>query len=177
MAPRPSYLNFITGNKNKLAEVIAILEGVIDLRSEPLDLLEIQGSSEQVSIAKCDQAANQVKGPVLVEDTCLIFNALSRPDTDSESIQLPGPYIKWFLRSIGLEDLPRLLAGFEDKSAQAVCTFAYSEGPGHPPILFEGRTHVRAELKTAAFLPDLMLGTYCAPKRSYEFRYARRFDR
>ena len=36
--------------------------------------------------------------------------------------------------------LHKLLAGFEDKSAQAICTFAYSEGPGHKPIIFQGRT-------------------------------------
>jgi len=35
-----------------------------------------------------------------------------------------------------------MLAGFEDKSAQAVATFAYSEGPGHEPIIFQGRTDV-----------------------------------
>lgn len=34
----------------------------------------------------------------------------------------------------------KMLAGFEDKSTQAVCTFAYCEGPGHEPILFQGRT-------------------------------------
>jgi inosine triphosphate pyrophosphatase len=33
-----------------------------------------------------------------------------------------------------------MLDGFEDKSAQAVCTFAYCEGPGHEPVLFQGRT-------------------------------------
>lgn len=31
---------------------------------------------------------------------------------------------------------------YEDKSAQAVCTFAYCEGPGHEPLLFEGRVNV-----------------------------------
>lgn len=35
-----------------------------------------------------------------------------------------------------------MLADFPDKSAQAVCTFAYSEGPGHEPIIFQGRTNV-----------------------------------
>lgn len=35
-----------------------------------------------------------------------------------------------------------MLAGFPDKSAQAVCTFAYCEGPGHEPIIFQGRTDV-----------------------------------
>ena len=33
-----------------------------------------------------------------------------------------------------------MLDGFEDKSVQAVCTFAYCEGPGHQPILFQGKT-------------------------------------
>lgn len=42
--------------------------------------------------------------------------------------------------AIGNTGLVNLLIGYEDKSAQAVCTFAYSEGPGHEPILFQGRT-------------------------------------
>lgn len=33
-------------------------------------------------------------GPVLIEDTCLCFNALGG---------MPGPYIKWFLEKIGPE--------------------------------------------------------------------------
>lgn len=36
--------------------------------------------------------------------------------------------------------LPKLLVGFEDKSATALCTFAFSPGPGEEPILFEGTT-------------------------------------
>lgn len=35
-----------------------------------------------------------------------------------------------------------MLAGFEDKSAYALCTFALSRGPDTEPILFEGRTEV-----------------------------------
>ena len=154
MASKPSHLNFITGNKNKLAEVTAILEGVVDLRSENLDLLEVQGTIEGVSIAKCKQAAEQIKGPVLVEDTCLIFNALSQQGEGDRGIQLPGPYIKWFLQSMGPENLPKLLAGFEDKTAQAVCTFSYCEGPDHEPTLFEGRTEVCAPSQAIPSLSD-----------------------
>ena len=36
--------------------------------------------------------------------------------------------------------LNKLLAGFADKSAHAICTFAYSAGAGQPVLLFEGRT-------------------------------------
>ena len=49
---------------------------------------------------------------------------------------------KWFLQALGIENMHKMLAGFEDKSAQAVCTFAYCEGPGSEPILFQGRTDV-----------------------------------
>jgi len=36
-----------------------------------------------------------------------------------------------------------MLAGFDTKDAWALCTFAYSAGPGAEPILFEGRTDGR----------------------------------
>lgn len=102
MAP-PKHLNFITGNKNKLTEVKAILGDVIELRSQALDLVEIQGRTmEEISADKCRRAAEavctisssiptqvvltilKVQGPVLVEDTCLCFNALN---------SLPGAYM------------------------------------------------------------------------------------
>lgn len=33
-----------------------------------------------------------------------------------------------------------MLAGFPSKRATAICTFAYSAGPGAEPLIFEGRT-------------------------------------
>lgn len=44
------------------------------------------------------------------------------------------------MNSLGHEGLNNLLAAYEDKSAKAVCTFGYSAGPGHEPILFQGIT-------------------------------------
>jgi hypothetical protein len=46
------------------------------------------------------------------------------------------------MQSIGHDGLNNILAAYDDKSADAVCTFAYSEGPGHEPVLFQGRTRV-----------------------------------
>jgi len=128
----PTELNFITGNANKLAEVEAILSdtGVV-LKNQSLDLVEIQGTVEEVSKDKCRRAAEIVGGPVLTEDTCLCFRAMD---------ELPGPYIKWFLSALGPQNLYKMLEGFENKTIEAVATFAYSEGPGHEPILFQGRT-------------------------------------
>ena len=149
----PSHVNFITGNANKLNEVKAILEAAgIAVQSQNLDLEEVQGTIEQVTESKARRAAEQVGGPVLVDDTSLCFNALHG---------LPGPYIKWFMASIGHQGLNDLLAAYEDKSAEAVATFGYCEGPGKEVKLFQGRCPVRSSPLT--FLPyslcsALMLG-------------------
>lgn len=59
-SPLPTHLNFITGNKNKLAEVQAILSGVIELRSQNVDIVEIQGTVEEVTRDKARRAAEAV---------------------------------------------------------------------------------------------------------------------
>ncbi|KAF7473581.1 Hypothetical predicted protein [Marmota monax] len=127
---------FVTGNAKKLEEVIQILGDKFPctLVAQKIDLPEYQGEPDEISIQKCQEAARQVQGPVLVEDTCLCFNALGG---------LPGPYIKWFLEKLKPEGLYQLLTGFEDKSAYALCTFALSTGePSEPVRLFRGRTSV-----------------------------------
>ncbi|KAF6088159.1 inosine triphosphatase [Phyllostomus discolor] len=51
---------------------------------------------------------------------------------------------KWFLEKLKPEGLHQLLAGFEDKSAYALCTFAFSTGDASEPVrLFRGRTSGR----------------------------------
>jgi len=62
-AARP-VVNFITGNANKLREVVAVLEPAIEVRSQALDLVEIQGSVEDVTTDKCKRAAERVSFPV-----------------------------------------------------------------------------------------------------------------
>lgn len=56
----PKELNFITGNKNKVLEVQAILGDKVQLKSHSLDLVEIQGTIEEVSTDKCRRAAELV---------------------------------------------------------------------------------------------------------------------
>ncbi len=57
----PKDLNFITSNANKLAEVRAILGHIIPLRSQSLDITEIQGTIEDISRDKCRRAAELVR--------------------------------------------------------------------------------------------------------------------
>lgn len=125
---------FVTGNAKKLEEFIAILGKNFpqQIISRKIDLPEYQGEIDDICRNKCRAAAKVVKGPVIIEDTCLCFNALKG---------LPGPYIKWFLEKLGPEGLHKMLDGWQDKSAEAVCTFAYCSGEANAEVhLFQGRT-------------------------------------
>ncbi|ODV59647.1 nucleoside triphosphate pyrophosphohydrolase HAM1 [Ascoidea rubescens DSM 1968] len=142
---------FVTGNSNKLKEVVSILSGPsfdsqasvnvvghYKIVNQSLDLDEVQGTISEVTIKKAQQAANWINKPVLVEDTALVFNAFYGENNGVND--LPGPYIKWFLKNLGLTGLINLLYKFDDKSAKAICTFGYCEGPNQPVLLFQGIT-------------------------------------
>eukprot|EP01034_Spumella_vulgaris_P022580 gene22581-28713_t len=103
-----------------------------------IDLPELQGEPDEVSREKCKLAAEQVKGPVMVEDTSLCYNALGG------------------------------LPAYEDKSAYAQCVFSFTMGPGQEVFTFVGRTHgkivpARGPLDFGwdpIFQPDGYDGTY-----------------
>lgn len=65
-AVRPTTLNFITGNANKLAEVRAILGDVVDLKSRRVDVDEIQGGIEDIARDKARRSAEIVSGTFLL---------------------------------------------------------------------------------------------------------------
>lgn len=69
-------LTFVTGNANKLREVQQILGSNVELVSQKIDLPEVQGESEDISKEKGRIAFSHVNGPVIVEDTCLCFDAM-----------------------------------------------------------------------------------------------------
>ncbi|KAJ5072712.1 inosine triphosphate pyrophosphatase/ham1 protein [Anaeramoeba ignava] len=126
---------FVTGNKNKAKEVNKILEMQnvpIEAEVLDLDLPEFQGDPVDIAKEKCSLAAEKATSPVICEDTSLCYNALNG---------LPGPYIKWFLTSIGHQGLNNLLAAYEDKSAYAQCIFGFCQGKDYEPKLFIGKTN------------------------------------
>lgn len=125
-----STITFVTGNKNKLKEVQQLLGEKVT--NHALDLLEVQGTYEEIITHKAHGAAEAIKGPVMVEDTALEFEAWG---------ELPGPYIKWFLANLGPDGISKMLEGFENKSANAVCTVGFCEGPGAEVKIFQGKTH------------------------------------
>lgn len=109
---------FITSNAAK-AEQLSWHLG-IELGHRAAEVPEVQSLDlEEVVEYKTKAAFELVKGPVLVEDTSLIFHALGK---------LPGPLIKWFLQELGNNGICRLLDGYSDRSATGSVLFGYYDG-------------------------------------------------
>lgn len=88
MVSRKVPITFITGNAKKLEEFLSIMTGELtdsySITNMGIDLLEIQGSPEEIAKYKVKLAATKCNTPVLVEDVSLCFNAYNG---------LPGPYM------------------------------------------------------------------------------------
>jgi inosine triphosphate pyrophosphatase len=110
---------FITGNQNK-ADYLAKTLG-IPLDHQKVDLDELQSMSlDEIVEHKVKQAYELIQAPVLVEDVALGFEALGG---------LPGPFVRYFVDAPGgLENMCRMLDGFEDRRARAECVFGYYDG-------------------------------------------------
>ena len=110
-------LFFITGNKGKYDEVKSILGNVEQLE---MDLPEIQSiDAHDIIKAKLLEAKKHGKGEYIVEDTSLYMDCLNG---------LPGPLIKWFLKTIGNEGLYKIADKMGDYGAEARTIVGYSSG-------------------------------------------------
>ena len=112
-------LYFITGNKGKLVEaqsVIGILEGY------DIDLPEIQEiDAHKVIEAKLLEARKHHQGEFVVEDTSLYFDAIPG---------LPGPLIKWFLKTLDNQGMADLVGKYGIFTGQAVNLLGYIDSEG-----------------------------------------------
>ncbi|HCM36450.1 MAG: non-canonical purine NTP pyrophosphatase, RdgB/HAM1 family [Candidatus Wildermuthbacteria bacterium RIFCSPLOWO2_02_FULL_47_9c] len=114
---------FITGNKNKLEEVKAVLPEVEQL---DIDLLEIQEiDSKEIIKKKLSEAFNRAEGEFIVEDTSLHLNCLKG---------LPGPLVKWFLKTIGNDGLAGIAEKLGSSRAEAKTIIGYAKN--HEEIYF-----------------------------------------
>eukprot|EP00835_Amoeboradix_gromovi_P003502 NODE_233_length_13658_cov_0.453647.p10 type:complete len:180 gc:universal NODE_233_length_13658_cov_0.453647:13254-12715(-) len=108
-----SHMKLVSGNLNKVREWNEILP----VHHVNLDLLEIQGTIDEIVKHKVKSAYAILGEPCIVEDVALTFNGMNG---------LPGPYIKSFL-TMGLDQLVKLRM-MGDGSAKAICVVGYHDG-------------------------------------------------
>lgn len=122
-------LHFVTGSVAKFEEARTVLPHLVHLNA---DLPEIQSdSATEVIRGKLDAARREFGevGEFMVEDTSLHMVALGG---------LPGPFVKWFLRSMGAEGLFRLANTMRVYEAEAVCIVGHARN-GADAAFFEAR--------------------------------------
>jgi inosine triphosphate pyrophosphatase len=120
-------LYFVTGNANKFSDAKIFLGEVEQL---DIDLPEIQGlDPHAIMKAKLAEAFRHHQGPFIVDDVSLYMECLNG---------LPGPLIKWFMKSIGLEGIVVLAEKLGNIRAEVSTILAYAQS-ADDIIFFEGR--------------------------------------
>jgi inosine triphosphate pyrophosphatase len=110
-------ITFVIGNQNKADYLAKLLGHPIDHMK--LDLDEIQSLDlKEIVEHKVKKAYEVLKAPVIVEDVALEFEGLGC---------LPGPFIKFFIEQVSLEDICSLVDG-KNRKATAKCVFGYFDG-------------------------------------------------
>lgn len=121
-------LYFITGNKGKLAEVQSVLP---DIKALDIDLPEIQSlDAHEIIKAKLEAAQKHQTGEFIVEDNSLYLEGIKG---------LPGPLIKWFLKTVGNDGLYKMAEAFGNFNAEAKVVIGYSN-PAGEIFFYEGST-------------------------------------
>ncbi|PIR98333.1 MAG: non-canonical purine NTP pyrophosphatase [Candidatus Colwellbacteria bacterium CG10_big_fil_rev_8_21_14_0_10_41_28] len=109
-------LIFITGNEGKLKEVQSVLP---DVEGLDIDLDEIQSlDPHEIIEHKLQEAYKHQDGEFIVEDTSLHVESMGG---------LPGPLIKWFMKTVGNEGLVKMAKAFGDTRAEARTIIGYAK--------------------------------------------------
>lgn len=119
-------LYFITGSKNKFEEIKAVIPHAEQLERDLTEIQEID--AHKIIAAKLFEARTHHGNTFMVEDTSLYFDAMNG---------LPGPLIKWFMKTIGNEGLYKLAQAFGNFGAQAKTVIGYVDERGKIEF-FEG---------------------------------------
>lgn len=112
---------FITGNKDKLREAQSMwskIEGI------DIDLDEIQEmDGKKIIEAKLKEAMKQKQGiSMIVEDQSLTIDGMNG---------LPGPLIKWFVKSMSLEGMAKLAESMGNQNSEARTIIGYADKQGN----------------------------------------------
>lgn len=122
-------LFYVTSNNGKFLEASKMLPAFKKLS---LDLDEMQ-SLDPIEIAKHKALSAMAKTNVnnlVVDDVSVYLEAFD--------YKLPGPFIKWFLSSIGSKGIYKIAEKYKKYGAFAVCTLCYIDKKGKIKI-FTGK--------------------------------------
>lgn len=110
-------LHFITGNKGKAKEAELILGFPLEIVN--LDIVEIQGSYEEIIRHKVRSAFEILQRPLFVDDVSVEISAWNG---------FPGPYMKYIEKVCGYDVLLKMLKNEKDRRILARASIGYHDG-------------------------------------------------
>ena len=122
-------ITLVTSNENKFKEIKNLIN--FPINSEKIDLPEIQSLHvAKVACEKAKFAYNKIGNPVIVDDSGLYISALNG---------LPGPFITWFIESLGIYRFLNSINFNNNRKAYVSTCISFADGKDIYP--FVGTTH------------------------------------
>lgn len=122
-------INLVTSNKGKVKELKIYLEPEIKINHIEKEYSELRSDDpEEIARESAKRLADELKKPVVVEDSGLFIKALN---------DFPGTCSKYTHKRIGLKGLLKLMENEKDRTAFYRSAIAYCE-PKKEPISFLG---------------------------------------
>ncbi len=122
-------INLITSNLGKLKEFKIILGDKIKINHIKREYKELRSDApEEIAKESAKRLANELKKPVVVEDSGLFIKALN---------DFPGTCSSYIHKRVGLKGILKLMEGIKDRTCYYRSAVAYCE-PGKEAISFLG---------------------------------------
>ena len=153
-------INLVTSNPGKVKELKTYLEPNIKISHIEMEYRELRSDNpEEIAKESAQRLANELKKPVVVEDSGLFIKALN---------DFPGTCSSYIHKRIGLKGILKLMEGIKDRECTYKSAIAYCE-PGKKPISFLGeeKGSIAKEIKGShgfghdpIFIPEKSNKTY-----------------
>ncbi|MBI2208959.1 RdgB/HAM1 family non-canonical purine NTP pyrophosphatase [Candidatus Woesearchaeota archaeon] len=153
-------INLVTSNLGKVKELKAYLEPNIKINHIKMEYKELRSDNpEEIAKESAKRLAEELKKPVVVEDSGLFIKALNG---------FPGTCSSYIHKRIGLKGILKLMENIEDRECLYRSAIGYCE-PKKSPISFLGeeKGNIAKEIKgnhgfghDPIFLPEKSSKTY-----------------
>ena len=122
-------INLVTSNLGKLKEFKIILGNEVKINRIKQEYRELRSDNpEEIAKESAKRLANELKTPVVVEDSGLFIKALN---------DFPGTCSSYIHKRIGLKGILKLMKNIEDRTCYYKSAVAYCES-GKEAIIFLG---------------------------------------
>ncbi|PKL69445.1 MAG: non-canonical purine NTP pyrophosphatase, RdgB/HAM1 family [Methanomicrobiales archaeon HGW-Methanomicrobiales-1] len=115
-------LTIVTSNANKAVEVAAFFSGTLEVSHVALEIPEHRSDDVgEIARGKAQYAYDQLRTPLIVDDTGFSIDALSG---------FPGPYAAYVLHTIGNTGILKLMDAVKNRQAHFTTAIAYADESG-----------------------------------------------